>query len=95
MSDANDLIGLPFSAIGCSVDLKGGAIPYFFKPTPKRNRHASVIGVLHRPSDLSVLNHFSVLAAELELVSEIINRPRAVRSHEHTTLDSADDVVEC
>jgi hypothetical protein len=94
MADLDDLVGFALAAIGRAEDLVAALVADPDEVPPEGRRDAAIVGLLDDARQLAVLDESAPLAAELELVARVVDRPRAVRLHEDALLDAADELVE-
>src|SRR5215475_13386768 len=86
MTNTDHLIGLALTAVRGAHDLERILIPNHLKAAPEGRRDATIIGILHHGAQLAVLDQLSPLAAKLEFIARVVNRPRAVGLHIDATL---------
>ena len=89
MADADGLLGSPLPQDGVPSTWRVAASPSAFRLRQKLARDAAVVGILdHRARACRSRSAASPLAAELELVARVVDRPRAVGLHQHAVLDA-------
>src|SRR5262245_11899787 len=94
MPYADDLIGLTLTAKRRAKHIQGVTIAGHFETAPEGGRHATVIGIFDHASELPILDQLSPLAAELEFVTRVIDRPGEVGLHVDATLHRCHHVSE-
>ncbi len=77
----------PLPQFGVPITLKRGGVADAAQVAPERARDRPVARVADRADDLAVLDQLPVLAAELELVAAVVDRPRRVGLQVHAVLD--------
>jgi len=87
------LIEFAFAAVGSAHDGKGVAVSDSAQASPEALGDTPVAGVADDLGQLAVADHLAELAAELELVAAVVDRPRVVRVEEHTVFDASDELV--
>src|SRR5262249_19177982 len=94
MADADHLVGLTLAAVWGSHDLQRVVIANHLETAPERRRDAAVIGIFDHRGELAVLNELPPLAAKLELVARVVDRPGTVRFHVDATLNRRNHLVQ-
>src|SRR6185436_8619560 len=76
VADVDCLVRLALAAGRRAEHLERVAVPDYAQAAPEIRRHAAVVRVLPHAGDAPVLDHLAPLAAELELVARVVDRPR-------------------
>jgi hypothetical protein len=92
--DPDDLRGLALAAVRRPEHLERRGVADGREAAPERGRDAAVVRILDHARQFPVRDQEAALAAELELVARVVDRPRGVRLHEHAALDARDELAE-
>src|SRR5205085_5269353 len=84
------LIRLALAAVLRAVHLERGGVAHRAQAAPERRRYATVVWILYHAGAPALLDEFAPRAAELELVTRIVDRSRQVRAHQHAARDRSD-----
>src|SRR5262249_36762161 len=94
MSHTDHLVRLALAAVRGPHDCEGIAIPDHLEITPEGGRDAAVVGIFDYGGEPAVLDELSPLAAELEFVARVVDRPGAIRLHIDATLDGCQHLIQ-
>src|SRR4029078_6105969 len=94
VADANGLVRLALSALRGAADDVAASLADTLERAPKRRGNAAIIRVAHDFGQLAVLDQLAPLAAELEFVARVVDRPGEVGLDVKDALDLADQFVE-
>src|SRR5437667_3068712 len=86
MSYTDYLVRLALAAVWGPHDLEGVEIPHHLEVAPERGRDAAVVGIFDYRGELAILDELAPLAAKLEFVARVVDRPGAVCLHIDTAL---------
>src|SRR5262249_56861585 len=84
------LVRLALAAVLRAVHLERAGIAYRAQAAPERRRHAAIVRILHRARAPAVLDQLAPLAAELEFVARVVDRPGDIGAHQDAALDRGD-----
>src|SRR5690348_5817769 len=94
VGDAHRLHRIALAAVRQSPDTPRRAVADRVTGAPEVGRIAGVERIAQQASEAAVLDLPGDLAAELEIETEVVDRPRFVRVDEDAALRVADDLVE-
>ncbi len=94
VADADRLRRLALAAMRCPQHLHRAGIADPREAPPEVRADAAVIGILDHRAERSFFDQAAALAAELELVARVVDRPRAIGLHQHAVLDARDHLGE-
>src|SRR5262249_59929317 len=94
MAAVDGLIGLALAAVERAVHLERRGSADAAQAAPERRRDAAIVRVLHHAAAPAVLDALAPLAAELELVARVVDRPGQIGAHQHATADGSDHFVQ-
>src|SRR5204862_4591521 len=86
MSGVDDLVGLALAAVLRAVHFEGARIADGAQAAPERRRNPTVVWILYHALPLSVLDQLAPLAAELEFIARVVDRPGNVGAHQEAAL---------
>ncbi len=87
MASTDDLIEFTLAAIGCPHDRKAVEIAHAAEIAPEVTGDPSVARVAHDFCEFAVADDLPHLAAELELIARVVDRPGVIGVHEHPVFD--------
>src|SRR5258708_12783763 len=88
------LVRLALAAILRAVHFEGARIADTPEAPPECRRYPTVVWILYHADSLSFLDQLAPLAAELEFISRVVDRPGDVGAHEYPPVDRAEHCVE-
>src|SRR5438067_5435451 len=94
MAAMDHLVRLALAAVLRAVHFEGARIADRPEAAPEGGGHTTVIRVFHDACTPPLLDQLAPLAAELEFVARIVDRPGDVGAHEHAPLDGGDHRLE-
>src|SRR6476661_8966008 len=94
VADANRLRRLALAAERRAEHAYGVRVADAREAAPELGADAAIVRILDDVPKLAVLDDRAPLAAELELVARIVDRPRRVGLQQHAVLDPFDERVE-
>src|SRR4029077_16501181 len=81
------LVRLALAAGLRAVHLEGARIANRAQAAPERRRYPTIVRILHHARAPALFDQLAPLAAELELVARIVDRPGDVGAHQDPALD--------
>src|SRR5258708_37593573 len=94
MAGANGLRRLALAGMRRAEHLQRVGVADARETAPEVRADAAVVRILDDFTEGAILNPAPALAAELELVARIVDRPRAVGLHQHAVLDALDHIFQ-
>src|SRR5205823_7931 len=88
------LVGLTLAAVERAVHFEGAGIADRAQAAPEGRRDTAVVRVLDHARAPALLDELAPLAAELEFVARIVDRPRDVGANQYAAVDRADHRLE-